>query len=166
MIKGFDSYLISNHGQVYSFLYRRILKAPLTDKGYHSVQLYKNKKIKSMTVHRLVALHFVPNPLGHPWVNHKDGIKKNCHWSNLEWCTKAHNVIHAYETGLNLIKRTAEKKGSHVGIYWLKNKKRWRAAIQRGGKRHDLGSFSTEEKAIEVLLDFKKRNNYNLYEKF
>lgn len=68
--------------------------------GYAAVNLTKRKKMRTLSVHRIVALHFIPNPHGYKEVNHKDGDKLNNHVSNLEWCTKSQNTKHAYDTGL------------------------------------------------------------------
>ena len=55
---------------------------------------------KQMHVHRLVALKHIPNPEGKSDVNHKDGNKRNNDPSNLEWVTRAENIKHAWDTGL------------------------------------------------------------------
>jgi hypothetical protein len=42
-------------------------------------------KTKSYIVARLVAIAFVPNPMGYTWVRHIDGNTLNNEASNLEW---------------------------------------------------------------------------------
>jgi hypothetical protein len=48
-----------------------------------------------------VALTYIPNPENYSIVNHIDGNPSNNHVKNLEWCTRSHNVQHAYDIGLN-----------------------------------------------------------------
>ena len=40
---------------------------------------------KRLKIHRLVAQAFLPNPMGLPYVLHKDGDKTNNRYTNLEW---------------------------------------------------------------------------------
>lgn len=68
--------------------------------GYRFVGLYKDKKIKYLKVHRLVASAFCENIENKPQVNHKDGDKSNNYYENLEWCTAKENTQHAIKTGL------------------------------------------------------------------
>lgn len=63
--------------------------------GYRQVQKTINGKRKTLMVHRLVAMAFIPNPLDKPDVNHIDGNKRNNHFSNLEWVTEKENTQHA-----------------------------------------------------------------------
>ena len=51
------------------------------------------------SVHRLVAIAFVPNPYSKLEVNHKDGNKLNNYFNNLEWCTRKENVQHSVNAG-------------------------------------------------------------------
>ena len=73
------------------FYYQRLGK-----NGYYSVGLWKNNKEKRFSVHRLVALHFIPNPNNKPQVNHIDGNKLNNNASNLEWTTPSENAKHRF----------------------------------------------------------------------
>ena len=79
------------------------MKQKIQNSGYLYVTLCINNKAKNMLVHRLVALTFIPNPEKYEFVNHKDGNKKNNHVDNLEWCTNAYNIRHAYKNGLRKI---------------------------------------------------------------
>ena len=75
-----------------AYLYEgKILKPYRSHKGYLLVRLYRNDKTKDMTVHRLVAEAFIPNPDNLPQINHKDENKTNNSVENLEWCTNAYN---------------------------------------------------------------------------
>lgn len=48
--------------------------------------------MKSIKIHRLVALSFIPNPNKYLQVNHKDEYKLNNNVNNLEWCTAKYNI--------------------------------------------------------------------------
>lgn len=79
---------------------------------YH-VELWKDNSRSVPSIHRLVALHFIPNPLGKPQVNHIDGNPANNNFENLEWATNAENVRHAYLNGL-IVPRTKPIKGTNL----------------------------------------------------
>ena len=72
--------------------------------GYKMITLKKDKTQKCFSIHRLLAMHFIPNPNNLPQVNHKDGNKLNNELSNLEWCTMSYNIQHMYDTGLKTYK--------------------------------------------------------------
>ena len=67
--------------------------------GYKVVGLWKDNKSTAKTVHRLVALAFIPNPENKPQVNHKNKIKSDNRVENLEWTTCSENHKHAYKNG-------------------------------------------------------------------
>ena len=73
---------------------RRELKQYTFKNGYKEVKLFDGKDYKSITVHKLVALHFVDGYKEGYEVNHKDCNKANNHYFNLEWCSSSQNKRH------------------------------------------------------------------------
>jgi len=103
-IAGFEGkYQISNLGRVKSILktMTKIRKPRIHSSGYWCLNLTVNYKWKSVTIHRLIAIAFIPNPNNYRTVNHIDGNKQNNDISNLEWCTQKENCKHAFRTGLH-----------------------------------------------------------------
>jgi hypothetical protein len=103
LIPSYPRYLISRNGEIYSTLFRRIIKMRpgIKPAGYEFVCLRNGNGAVYEMVHRLVAITYIPNPFGFPHVNHLDGDKSNNSDTNLEWCTHAQNMWHAVFTGLN-----------------------------------------------------------------
>ena len=100
-INGYPNYLIYNDGRVYTKNRKRIL-IPMLRKNYLRVKLCNNNKQKYFSIHRLVALHYIPNPNNKPQVDHIDMDKQNNHVSNLRWVTNQENqdnVIYTSNTG-------------------------------------------------------------------
>jgi hypothetical protein len=91
-------YFVSEDGGV--FRDGKELSTSLTNKGYKDACMYLNSKRKHLSIHRAVAILYVPNPDNKPQVNHIDGNKLNNHYSNLEWVSNRENKDHALENGL------------------------------------------------------------------
>jgi hypothetical protein len=84
-------YQVSNLGNV-SRVGKRVLKPQRRGHGYLSVWLYDGHNHgKQVSVHRLVAMAFIPNPNNFPEVNHIDENKQNNRADNLEWCSHGYN---------------------------------------------------------------------------
>lgn len=103
-IKGCEGwYTISNFGRVFSYVKnkngRELVASPNQD-GYPAVRLSKPSPPKMYRTSRLVALHFIKNPMNYKEVNHIDGNKANNVSTNLEWCSRSQNIRHAYRAGL------------------------------------------------------------------
>ena len=110
-IKGYEGlYQVSNYGRVKSLeridslgrlVKEKILKAVKHNKGHLYVHLSKNGVKKRYSVHRLVAIHFIPNPECKTDVHHKDHNPANNNVDNLVWLThEEHKAEHPeqYET--------------------------------------------------------------------
>lgn len=110
-IKGFEGfYQVSNLGRIKSITRKiinsgcftgaclitgRILKQGIDTSGYNFVNLCKDKKQRSLMVHKLVAIAFIPNPLNKPQINHLDYNPQNNNVGNLEWVTAKENGQHS-----------------------------------------------------------------------
>jgi hypothetical protein len=80
-------------GRVWNSKTQRYIKSFANNKGYHQVNVVAaNGKRKKELVHRLVALTFIPNPLGYSEVNHIDRNPSNNTLENLEWVDRKSNV--------------------------------------------------------------------------
>ena len=169
-IKGYEElYQVSNLGRVqakeHSVLCRgnktRVVKgkirAPqLNPKGYSIVVLCKNNKLKTFTVHQLVAQAFIPGFIKGTEINHKDGNKANPHADNLEVSNPSHNQLHAVRNGLKPKVGISQYKN----VSYVKNpraKARWAASIRHeGNSSYGWKTFMTEEEAakhVDTLLN-------------
>lgn len=106
-IIGYESiYEISSLGRIKSLgnnkeKKEKIMQGRISQYGYREVNLRKKgDKMRTFTVHRLVAKHFHANPENKPCVNHINCIKDDNRAVNLEYCTYQENMDHACENDL------------------------------------------------------------------
>ena len=105
-------YQVSNLGRIRTFkqgAQGRIL-SPILNRGrYLKINLYKDGKMQTHAIHRLVAEAFIPNPNNLPQVNHKDENGQNNCVDNLEWCDAQYNNTYGAR-----IEKTIAKKSYPV----------------------------------------------------
>ena len=108
-IDGHPRYEISKEGIIRNVQTKKIKSQYIGGTGYYMVSFSYNNKSKPQRVHRLLAKTFILNPNNLPEINHKDGDKLNYELSNMEWCTHAKNMEHAFLNGL--ANNTGENNG-------------------------------------------------------
>lgn len=91
-IPGFEDYLISKDGKVYSTKTDKFFNPSKTKDGYLKVALRGNGKSYYFRVHKLVAMTYLDNPKGLTEVNHKDFNRRNNCLENLEWISHDDNI--------------------------------------------------------------------------
>lgn len=119
-------YQVSNMGKVKSLNYNHTWKEKIMKfrkrNNYCGVDLWKNKKWISYSVHRLVAQIFLDNSDNKLQVNHINWIKTDNRIENLEWITCSENIKHAYKTWLNKITENHHFYKNHPTkwkLWWL-----------------------------------------------
>lgn len=103
-------YQISNFGNVKNIKKNKLLKPAINKDGYYTLLLSKNGVQKSFKVHKLVASHFLKEPIIQ--VNHKNGIKTDNNIDNLEYVTLHENILHSWINGLS--KGKYKNVGNHA----------------------------------------------------
>lgn len=152
-IKGYENiYQVSNLGRIksldrkvkagikhneYKIAKGKILKLNQKRNGYLTVDLCKENKVKTISVHRLVALTFIPNKENKEQINHINAKKYDNRVENLEWCTYEENKQHAKENKLyynpkrkqvrckqtNIVYESSYNAGEWLNSYRFKNSK-------------------------------------------
>lgn len=70
--------------------------SPWKNNGYWHYRLKNSQGFIRATMHRLVAIAFIPNPENKSEVNHKNRDRSDNRIENLEWVTRSENAIHAH----------------------------------------------------------------------
>ncbi len=108
-------YCITEQGIIINLATNTPLKPTVNPNGYLKVGLATGdgNHVQEL-LHILVAKHFIPNPYGHPEVNHKSGVKADCSKGNLEWVTTVENAAHALQFGLRPGYMSADDKEIYI----------------------------------------------------
>ena len=146
-IVGYPNYMIYDDGRVWSSTRGKgkFLKPCFDGRGYLKVCLSNDGIPKNMKIHRLVALHYIPNPDNKPEVDHIDRERLNNNIENLRWATSSENQSNK---GIMRIHGAVKFRGV------AKKGNKFTAKITIDGKSKYIGVYDTPEEASEAY------NNY------
>lgn len=150
------NYKISDRGKVINKKTNKTLKKGLASNGYYTVSLPINNKMRSFTIHELVAKHFVKGREKNLVINHKDGDKTNNYYRNLEWCTRQENVIHAF---VNKLCKPKPRKLSKDDVLTIRSMWLLKKEIEKIQKTPLTKSF------IAILFDVSQATIYEIINK-
>ena len=160
-IKGFEDYLIYPDGRVWSKPKKTktnghngmFLKSRIDYKGYELVSLKHNKISYHKRVHRLLAIHYIPNPENKPEVDHINRIRDDNRIENLRWATSKEQCDNKKIQNNN---KTGHRKISitRSGTYFVRTK------VNK--KQYGNKTFKSKIDAIcyKYILLLKIKSNY------
>jgi hypothetical protein len=143
-IIGYETYDVSDIGNVRNSKTGRVLKKATDTHGYCKVCLCKDGKAKTMKVHRLVAEAFIQNHENKKCVDHINNIRTDNRLINLRFATYKEN-------NMNMSMKSNNTSGN-TGVCFNKNSQKWCAHIKIDGIRKHLGYFENKDEAIEARV--------------
>ena len=144
IITDFETYEVSNMGNVRNIKTKRILKPGISVHGYYYVNLSIAGKRVTKTIHRLVVEMHLENIDDKPFVDHVDNNRLNNNLINLRYVTNKENAQNAKLS----IKNTSGSKG----VFFHKKANKWCAGIMIDGIQIHLGCFESKEDAIQARI--------------
>lgn len=144
-VVGFEGlYEVSNMGRVRSLKRSgQILKDSRQSHHYYTVNLTKGDYRTPYSVHRLVAIAFIPNPDNKPNVDHIDTDMRNNRVDNLRWVTQHENAMNPLTR-----KHNSESKRGHP--CYLKSHTEETKEKLRQAKRGEKCSDEVKKKLSDI----------------
>jgi hypothetical protein len=143
-IEGYPNYTINRNGYVRNKKTGKILKPILNGMGYCGVVLYKDGKPKTLSIHRLIAIAFIPNPENKPCIDHINRIRTDNRIENIRWCS--------YKENRNNYPMFKNNTSGITGVYWYKTYQKWN--VRKNGKNY--GYFKSKDDAIAKAKEIYK----------
>ena len=130
-----------NNNQVYSHYKKKYRKLNVNVRGYYYIQLWKNSKIKTLQLHRLIYEMYngtIPEKM---FIDHIDCNILNNNITNLRLANKSQNSCNIKTKKNNL-------STGHKNIYQRHKYNTYEVKIYKNGKRVYYKTFKTLEEAI------------------
>ncbi|RLI55095.1 MAG: hypothetical protein DRP09_11075 [Candidatus Thorarchaeota archaeon] len=121
------TYLVSSLGEVFNTKTNKFLNGSKNDGGY-LITGFSSGLGSTITksIHRVVALTYLPNPNNLPTIDHIDMNKQNNSVDNLRWCSYSLNNWYR--------KKQKNNMSGYRGLTFHKRDKTWRAKLVKDKK--------------------------------
>jgi len=111
-IIGYENlYKINKQGEIWSCIYKKVMKTQISNDGYIKINLSKEGLKHKTQIARLLALQYIPNPDNSPTIDHIDRNKNNNELSNLRWATI---LEQANNKTTNIVLKTEEEQKQRI----------------------------------------------------
>jgi len=148
-------YQINRKGEVLGLKRNKLLKSKI-DGGYSRIRLCDNNERKEYSIHRLLAIQFIPNPDDLPEIDHIDRNKTNNSLENLRWANH-HTNSRNRDFTINrkgCIYQDIRKDGK---VYWkasisVQGKVKQKSSVDREVVENWLNNLRTEFPTNEVII--------------
>lgn len=150
-IEGFESYEVSDLGNIRNKITNYILNPILHSTGYLVVNLCNKKKRSMIRLHKIVATSFIENTFNNDCINHINGTRTDNKVKNLEWVSQRENVTHSY--------LKINKTSKYHGVSFNKLSNKFISRVRINNKVKSLGYFVNELDAYNEVIKFLENNN-------
>jgi hypothetical protein len=137
-IQGHPNYLIYPDGRVFSKKTNKFLTHFNNGTGYKYVSLSPKK---NYTIHRLMAIHYLPNPDNLPEVDHINRIRDDNRLENLRWVTREENI-----------KNKGLQKRNNTGFMWVTKMKTRNTYVYAFNRKHLGIKYRCSSKNLSKML--------------
>ena len=136
----------------------RFLNGATNKDDYKRIDLSKDNKRKTYLIHRIIAIHFIPNPHNFPEVDHINQEKDDNRIDNLRWSSRATNMRN----------QTKKRKCDLPRGVTIRPSGKYEVRISINNKDKYLGQYDTikeascvyEEARLEQIT--KELNNFSI----
>lgn len=153
-IRNFEGrYEVSSLGQVRNIKTQHILKPQVNYKGYLHIKFNTKGKEYKFSIHRLVAMSFIPNDNeAFTQIDHINRVKTDNNVTNLRW---VNNAMNSQNRDFKNVKLSKLNKTGKTGVRY--NKGKYEASINFNHKFIYGGRFDTYEEAVKRREELEKQ---------